>query len=111
MIKDKSSTDLNFAYSQYIPYSEIIKNVQESNCILDVVQENQYGLTQRVFEAYAFNKILITNSKTIINSKLYDPNRIFIIGQDNIDKLSEMIKAKRPEVDKELLTIIQLKAG
>ena len=103
VIKDKNSGSEEFNYSNYVPYTEIIKNIHESNCILDVVQKDQYGLTQRVFESYVFNKILITNSKSIINSQIYDPNRIFILDHDDINTLPKMIKAQRPDIDKDIL--------
>ena len=60
----------------------------ETQVVLDLVRENQTGLSFRVFEAMAFHKKLITNNKTIIDYNFYNPNNILVIDDENykIDK-------------------------
>jgi hypothetical protein len=57
----------------------------ETNVILDLVRENQTGLSFRVFEAMAFEKKLITNNKNIRFYNFYNPNNIWIIENNNFN--------------------------
>ena len=44
-----------------------------AKCILEIVQKGQVALTLRPYEAVAYNKKLLTNNKTILNFKYYNP--------------------------------------
>lgn len=49
----------------WIPYSQIIKSLDETNCILDIAQEMQHGASLRYFEAICYNKKLLSNNPEI----------------------------------------------
>lgn len=57
----------------------------KTQVILDIVRENQTGLSFRVFEAMAFQKKLITNNTNILNYNLFNPNNILVLNGDNFD--------------------------
>jgi len=76
-----------------INYSEYLKLVSESKAILDFVQEGQTGLTLRPLESMFLNKKLITNDAEIVNQDFYNPNNIFVLGRDSMDKIKEFIDA------------------
>lgn len=84
--------------SEYITYSENISNIMRSLCIVEILQEQQHDITLRPLEALAFRKKLLTNNTAIINYPFYSPNNIFVIGKDNIEKLSEFLNAPFEEV-------------
>ncbi len=52
--------------------------------ILDLVRDNQIGLSFRVFEAMAFQKKLITSNKSIKNYDFYNPNNILIVDKSDL---------------------------
>ena len=52
--------------------------------ILDLVRDNQIGLSFRVFEAMAFQKKLITSNKSIKNYDFYNPKNILIVDKSNL---------------------------
>lgn len=52
--------------------------------ILDLVRDNQIGLSFRVFEAMAFQKKLITSNKSIKNYDFYNPKNILIVDKFNL---------------------------
>ena len=56
-----------------IPYSEILRRLAATKCILELCAEGQDGLTMRFYEAVFYNKLLITNNKTAKESALFDP--------------------------------------
>ncbi len=56
-----------------ISYDLSIAEMITANCIFDLVQDNQYGLSWRIIEALYYNKKLITNNVSILSNKYYDP--------------------------------------
>jgi hypothetical protein len=55
----------------------------QTQVVLDIVRENQTGLSFRVFEAMAFQKKLITNNTNIMDYNFYNPNNILVIENEN----------------------------
>ena len=58
---------------QYLSYPAVLKNELSANCILEIVQKGQVALTLRPYEAVVYNKKLLTNNKTILSFKYYNP--------------------------------------
>lgn len=71
-----------------IPHAEIPNYYQNGKVLLDIIRENQTGLSFRIFEAMALKKKLITNNETIKDYDFYNPENILIIKEDlsNFDK-------------------------
>lgn len=59
--------------NQYMPYSKVLMNELQAECILDVVQKGQMALTLRPYEAVVYNKKLLTNNKSILEFEFYNP--------------------------------------
>lgn len=96
IIRDKYSIEnhkINF-YSQEVTFEENIKNIGESKAILEIVQENQSGLTVRALEALISNKKLVTNNKNIINEPFYSAQNIFILGSDDLNTITDFLNSK-----------------
>lgn len=55
-----------------IPYNENINFINSANCIFDIVDERQSGMTLRYYEAIVYNKKLLTNNVNIVNAPYYD---------------------------------------
>lgn len=82
----------NLTMSGYISYEENLANVSNCRCVIEIVRENQTGLSLRPLEALAMNKKLVTNNKNIKNMDIYSPNNIFIWGVDDSSRLASFIK-------------------
>ncbi len=80
--------DSGWIKSKSIPYSQVLEHVSKCDAILDFVQDGQNGFTLRVLEALFYQKKLITNNGDILNSDVYSPDNIFVIGYDSWDDLS-----------------------
>lgn len=78
-----------------IAYSEYIYIVKRSKAVLDIVTQDNYGLTYRPLEAMFLQKKLITNYRDIVQYDFYKPNKdnIFVIGEDCINKLPSFLAA------------------
>ena len=66
-----------------VPYTEVLRRIAATKCILEFCAEGQDGLTMRFYEAVFYNKLLITNNQTAIASELYNPNYMKIINESD----------------------------
>lgn len=60
-------------HTRWISYETVLSRVMSSNCILDVVQNNQHGPSLRYFEAVIYNKKLLSNNPHIAELPFYNP--------------------------------------
>lgn len=58
-----------------ITYSDYLKHLKNTFCILDINQKGASGYSLRVWEALVYGKILITNNAKIKNEPFYDPEQ------------------------------------
>lgn len=91
-------------YSPRIPYSDYLKVVSKSKCIIDLVQKGQTGTTMRVLEAIFSHKKLITNNDALIGYDFYNKNNIFIWGRDSVEDLKMFIESDFIEIEQEVLS-------
>lgn len=87
----------------FVPYDKYLEMLSDTKCILDYNQKGQCGLTLRPMEALFLEKKLITNNKDIINYDFYNPNNIFVLGIDDIDKIKEFIDSPYEKIDEEII--------
>lgn len=91
-------------YKKPISYSEYLNHIKISKCIIDIVQQGQYGLTMRIFEAIFNNRKIITNNKNIKEYDFYTPENIFILDGSNIDeRLLAFINSPIVPIDKNII--------
>ncbi|MBB4807643.1 hypothetical protein HNP38_002949 [Chryseobacterium defluvii] len=64
-----------------ISHTQLPDYYQNAKALLDLMRENQYGLSFRVFEAMAMEKKIITNNEAIINYDFYNPNNILVLDE------------------------------
>ena len=79
-------------------YQEVLENIKCSKCILDVVSEDNYGLTYRPLEALFYGKKLLTNYTDIKCADFYDKENIFVIGDDDEKALSSFVNSSFKEL-------------
>lgn len=71
-----------------IHHNELPSIYQNTKVILDLMRENQFGLSFRIFEAMALEKKIITDNDKIQQYDFYHPNNILILNKDfsNLDQ-------------------------
>lgn len=57
---------------KWVSYSEVLKKVSGTNCIIEILQKNQQTQSVRYFEAVVFNKKLLTNNPNVFSLPFYD---------------------------------------
>ena len=65
-----------------IEQNDLKQLYSQTQTILDLVRDNQSGLSFRVFEAMAFQRKLITNNKNIVHYNFYNPNNILVLENE-----------------------------
>lgn len=93
IVPDKKSETLKKErYKPGVSYNELRTIVSESNVLLDVLQEDQVGLTLRNMEAIFNNKKLITDNQKIKEYNFYSKENVFILGEDSWDTIQEFVR-------------------
>lgn len=80
-------------YVGRLSYSEVRKRIASTRAIVDITQNNQQGMTQRVMEAIFFRKKLITNNKFVATCPFYTPSNVFVLGVDDTSELSNFVRS------------------
>ena len=79
-------------YNENIKYTEYLEFIKKTKTLLEIVNNDVSGLTLRSLESLFFRKKLITNNIHIREYDFYNPNNIFILGEDNIKELPIFLK-------------------
>lgn len=90
-------------YQKEIPYYQVVDYVTKSRAILNIVMENQKGVTLRDAESIFLNTKLITTNKHIVDVDFYNPNNVFILDEKNIGELPEFLSTDPAPVNSNLL--------
>lgn len=79
--------------------------MSQSEIIIDLLQFNQTGVTQRSLDALYLKKKIITDNKYIKNYDFYNPNNILIINENTTRKEIEEFQNKEYiEIDKNIIS-------
>lgn len=80
-------------HEKMLSYEETLKEMINCNCILEIVQDGQSGITWRTVEAFVYNKKLLTNNIQVIHNPYYNPKYIQVFT-DVKDIDFEWVKSK-----------------
>lgn len=93
LYKNLSQEEESILTEQYISYEDVIKLIRQSQCIIEIEDEGQNGLTLRSMESIFFNKKLITDNLDILNYDLYKQENIFLLGYDEEARLDTFLSS------------------
>lgn len=88
-----SEKEQKYILLNMLPYKKIIEYLNQSKCIIDIVQEGQKGITWRPLEAMFYKKKLLTNYTDIYKYDFYNKNNIFILGKDDFTNIDIFINS------------------
>lgn len=63
-------------YNQWMPYSEVLKRVKKTKCVVDLQQKGSSGITMREYEAFGNDKCLLTDNYFLQNTEFYFEDQI-----------------------------------
>lgn len=97
----------------WLPYEKCIQFVQNTKCVLEIMQQGAKGETLRVWEAITYGKMLLTNNQAIKESKFYSSDYVSLISEDgeiDVEKIKNFVSGPNPFKDQitpdKLLTFI-----
>ena len=76
--------------------------MKNAEILVDLVRQNQTGLSFRFFEAMALHKKVITNNQTIKQYDFYNENNILLIDNENIIIPDTFLNSKYQPLPEEL---------
>lgn len=87
---------LTYLYRK-ISYPQVIARVKSTNCILEILQNNQRAQSLRFFEAVVYNKKLLTNNPGITELPYYDERFMKVFS--TVDEIDIEWLRKRENID------------
>ncbi len=87
---------------QHIKLDTVIEKMKEAEILIDLVRQNQTGLSFRIFEAMALHKKIITNNTTIKDYDFYNENNILVIDNENITIPETFLNSEYQPLSEEL---------
>lgn len=89
--------------ADFITYKENLEHIKDSRCVIDIVQKTQHDITLRPLEALSFKKKLLTNNVNVKECAFYNPKNIFILGEDDNERLHEFLNTPFQEIESQII--------
>ena len=90
-------------YRAGVSYPQLLEIVSESKVLLDILQDDQVGLTLRNMEAVFNGKKQITDNPAIRKYNFYSRENVFILGEDDFSKIGEFVRTPSLGYDMEIV--------
>ena len=68
-----------------LTYESVQELIKRCHIVFDYCLNNEDGLTLRPLEAVKYNKLLITNNKSILHAEFYNDDNIFLLNEKDAD--------------------------
>lgn len=94
-LKNEQSSLIDFRENS-LSQTEVIEYYKDSKIIIDLIRDNQTGLSFRFFEALALDKKIITNNERVKDYDFFNPQNILILNDSAIPDLSFLESAYIP---------------
>lgn len=82
-VSEEDKINSSIVYNSPISYGEVLKHIESSSCLIDIIQGESEGYTIKVCEAIFYNKLLITTNERIKDAPFYNSNFILVIKSEN----------------------------
>lgn len=84
-------------YDQWLSYRQVLAYIRTSNCIVEIMDGKQEGVTLRTMEAICYNRKLLTNNPAMRESRYYKTGNIQVF--ENPDEIDIDFLKKQEKVD------------
>lgn len=85
-----------------LSYEEVLLNISQSKCVIDILPLSQKGLSLRPLEALYHRKKLITNLHEIVNYDFYHSSNIYVLGKES-RTLDSFLKEPYQDIPKDVV--------
>jgi hypothetical protein len=80
--KKYTPAQLRYITDDRVPYEAVVEMIQQSRCLVEILQAGQSGMTERTMEAVVYRKKLITTNEDVVTYDFYRRENIFVLGKD-----------------------------
>lgn len=89
---------------KFIPLSETenLNVLKRANTVFDMQHNKQSGLTMRTIETLGAKRKMITTNTNIKKYDFYNENNIFVMNDNNLDKIENFIERKYEPINDEI---------
>lgn len=87
---------------QHVKLDIVVEKMKDAEILIDLVRQNQTGLSFRIFEAMALNKKIITNNQTIKQYDFYNEHNILVINNENLTIPDSFLNSKYQPLPEDL---------
>lgn len=84
-VSPENATQRGINYNQPLSYVDVVRLVQQSDVIVEIMNGTQQGNTLRLKEAVCYNKLLLSNNDAIRDSSYYDSRYMQVFT--NVDEI------------------------
>lgn len=95
--------DKSYIKFSYYGFTENLQRTKAAKVLIDIKAVEHDGLSLRFFEALKYKKKIITNNPTVVNYDFYNPNNIFILHYDPIERLGNFLHSDYEQVSQEIV--------
>jgi len=101
---NKSESNSNISYTnKRISIKEVSKLLNDSEIFIDLIRDNQTGLSFRVFESLGLQRKLITTNESIKDFDFYKADNILIIDKNNPEVSESFLNSDYKPVPSEII--------
>ncbi len=79
---DKQTARKGIIYNRWIPYREVLRHVNHTRCILEILEDQSNYFSLRTFEALVYKKKLITTNPGVMKADFYSPSQMLYIQSE-----------------------------
>ena len=87
-----------------ISCEEALEFLKKAKIVVELLQENQVGMTLRILEGIMLGKKILTNNASVKESDLYNPANIFIWGERSWEDLDSFVTSEFVRYDRTVLS-------
>lgn len=87
-----------------ISCEEALEFLKKAKIVVELLQENQVGMTLRILEGVMLGKKILTNNASVKESDLYNPANIFIWGERSWEDLDSFVTSEFVRYDRTVLS-------
>lgn len=77
--KQRNSNEIKYI-DRILSYKEVLQLVNSAKCILEILQSGAVGYTYRLWETISYNKFLLSNNQSLVNSEFFDEKYVSIFS-------------------------------
>lgn len=95
--------------TEKLSQNQIQEKTEDAEILLDVLRDNQNGLSFRFFDALALDKKIITTNTSVTEYDFYNPNNILVVDKNKIEIPDSFLNTEYQKIPEDIYNKYTLK--